>query len=174
MTETNGIDLKKLNRYVGEIEKIDDELLSEKMSYASRCKPYQERKKDWKQRAADDGIPGTALGTILKERALLRSIAKLNAKVEDIDERALLADMREKIKPVADLPLFSAAIDAQAEKVAKSEGAEAANDDALGGLVKDNAARSRRSGRGKAKINDDIPEEAPPTALGDDAATRFS
>lgn len=119
---TNGLDEVKLNRYVGEIEKIDDELLSEKMSYVSRCRPYQERKKDWKQRAASDGIPKAALNTMLRERSLLLSIAKLNAKVEDIDERAFIVEMREKLKPVADLPLFGAAIDAAERDVKRRSG----------------------------------------------------
>jgi hypothetical protein len=154
MLMSNGIDEVKLNRYVGEIEKIDDELLSEKMSYVSRCKPYKDRKKDWKGKASDDGIPGSALNRILRERSLLRSIAKNNSDVEDIDEKAFMEEMREKLKPVADLPLFGAAIEAAQRfsgYVAPADSAE---------------PPKAPKGRGKKKdalnslISDDVPDEA--------------
>jgi hypothetical protein len=160
------LDQTKLNRYVGEIEKVDEELLSEKMSYVARCKPIQERKKDWKTRARDDGIPAAALNTILKERALLRSIAKLNADVDDVDERAFLIEMREKLKPVADLPLFGAAIQAQEAKV-EAFVAKPDKDKVIG-------QPRRRLRRGKADaIRDDVPEDEAPgsdvvDALGDE------
>lgn len=152
----NGIDDVKLNRYVGEIEKVDYEILSEKMSYVSRCRPIQERKKDWKERATDDGIPRSALNTILRERALLRSIAKLNSGVEDIDEKAFLAEMREKLKPVADLPLFGAAIEAAQRFAAGSSSTEG------GETTKAPKGRGKKKDALNSLISDDVPEDGEP------------
>ena len=161
--QTNGIDTTKLNRFVAEIERVDEELLSERMSYAARCRPIQERKKDWKQRAADDGIPAKALNTMLRERVHLRAIAKLNSGVEDVDERAFLEEMREKLMPVADLPLFGAAIDEQARKAGVGEKQSAAKpaQEADAGAPK----TGRRLRRGKP--GESVTEDALPTAPSD-------
>jgi hypothetical protein len=150
----NGIDEVKLNRYVGEIERVDVDLLSEKMSYVSRCRPIQERKKDWKEKAVNDGIPRSALNTMLKERALLRSIAKLNSSVEDIDEKAFLVEMREKLKPVADLPLFGPG----AESVATQHLAQRAT--ALAADMKAPKGRKKKADALDSLISDDVPAEA--------------
>ena len=118
----NGIDATKANRWVHEIEREFDGLLNEKMSHMTRCKPFHERIRAAKDLAAEDGIPKRALNKILKERALLRSIAELNAELED-DDRDLVEDLRAKLKPVADLPLFGAAIE-EVEKTRKARGAK--------------------------------------------------
>ena len=132
---TNGIDAIKANRYVAEIERELDELLSERMSYMSRCKPHHERIAEWKTRAGEDGVPKRALNKILKERALLRSIAKLNSELEE-DDRDLVDDLRAKLNPVADLPIFGAAIEqAEAKAKAKRGKKSAALDDLAAGPV---------------------------------------
>lgn len=82
MAETsNGIDAVKARRYVKEHERIDAECESIMMAAAAKCRPLREQQKDWRQKAADDGIPKAALKTMLRERMLLGLIAKNNKKV---------------------------------------------------------------------------------------------
>lgn len=158
---SNGIDGEKANRFVAEIERCDDELLSERMGYASRCRPIQERKKDWKQRASDDGVPVRALNKILGERKHLRAIAKINAEVDDLDDKATLKELRELLEPVAGLPLFAAALEeaerkadaadakprggkGRGRKKGESAASEAGKGDALDSLISDEASEAAR------------------------------
>ena len=162
---SNGIDATKANRYVAEIERELAELLDERITYMNRCKPHHENIADWKERASEDGVPKRALNKILKERGYLRSIAKLNAALED-EDRDLVDDLRAKLKPVADLPLFGAAIEhaeagsgskvvpinRRGKKAAESTEASPApsGSDPLGSLV-----------------NDEIPDDVRPAFLRD-------
>jgi hypothetical protein len=120
-TTANEIDEKKAQRYVGEIERCLDELLSMRGSYMAECKEVRERISDWKSKADDDGVPRAALNAALKERELVKKLAAVTADMQD-DAKALVQQLRRKLKPVAELPLFGAAI-AQAERKA-AEGAK--------------------------------------------------
>lgn len=151
---SNGIDEVKLNRYASEIEKAKEELLVEKMAGAARCKPYHQRIKDWKQHASDDGIPRSAFNRVLKERDHLRSIAKLNSDVEDIDEKAFMEEMREKLKPVADLPLFGPG----AEKVAAQDFSAGKSDE----QAKPGKGRGKKKDALNSLISDDVPADGEP------------
>ena len=90
----NTIDPKVAERWVGEYERNEAELVS----YAARCregrKPFVERRGSIVERAADAGLNRGAFLDEIKERALLRKIEALKSSEgeEVAEQRQLLKD----------------------------------------------------------------------------------
>ena len=107
----NVINETDAKRWVGEIERIDEEILSIKMRNAAECKAAKDRKTTAFECADAAGVPTSALKLELKRRDLERKKAALEADAgaDQVD----LADMiREALGDFAALPLGGAAVDA--------------------------------------------------------------
>lgn len=136
MTEANTIDATTAKRFVGEIEKCFDELLSERGEYMNSCRMIRERIKGWKEQAGEAGIPRKALNIELKRRELERKIEGLTADAEEEDVD--LADMlRAALGGFGDTPLGAAAV---ADAEAKTTRRRAKKSDALDDLAGDKDA----------------------------------
>jgi hypothetical protein len=96
------------------IEKLDGDLLSEKMAYMNRCKIIRKMKADKYDHASDQGISKKLLKKKIKERDLERKIDGITEDLED-DERSEYQMLTEKLGEFADTPLGQAAM-AKAEK----------------------------------------------------------
>jgi len=101
---------------VNALEKIDSDLLAEKMAYMSACKQLRIRKADQYDHASDQGISKKLLKKKIKERDLKRKVAGVTADLEE-DERSEYQMLSEKLGEFADTPLGAAAL-------AKATGAE--------------------------------------------------
>ena len=94
---------------VAAIEKLDDDLLKERMSYMKRCKDIRKIKADEFDSASNRGISKKLLKTKIKERELERKIDGLTEDLED-DERSEYQMLSEKLGEFADTPLGQAAM----------------------------------------------------------------
>lgn len=94
---------------VAAIEKLDDDLLKERMSYMKRCKDIRKIKADEFDSASNRGISKKLLKTKIKERELERKIGGLTEDLED-DERSEYQMLSEKLGEFADTPLGAAAL----------------------------------------------------------------
>jgi hypothetical protein len=94
---------------VDAIERLDADLLAEKMAYMSRCKGIRNQKAGEYDQAADQGISKKLLRTKIKERALERRIDDLTSEFED-DERNEYQMLSEKLGEFGDTPLGAAAL----------------------------------------------------------------
>ena len=113
MTEagSNAIDPTTAQRFVGELDRCDEELLTLRGEYMQRCKNVRERKADWMEQAEAAGIPRSGLKVELKRRDLARKIKTLEADAgEEVVETADM--IREALGSFADMPLGAAAVDA--------------------------------------------------------------
>ena len=113
MTEagSNAIDPTTAQRFVGELDRCDEELLTLRGEYMQRCKTVRERKADWMEQAEAAGIPRSGLKVELKRRDLARKIKTLEADAgEEVVETADM--IREALGSFADMPLGAAALEA--------------------------------------------------------------
>jgi hypothetical protein len=94
---------------VAAIEKLDDDLLKERMSYMKRCKDIRKIKADEFDSASNRGISKKLLKTKIKERELERKIDGLTEDLED-DERSEYQMLSEKLGEFADTELGRAAL----------------------------------------------------------------
>ncbi|WP_441267958.1 hypothetical protein AB7G19_16470 [Bradyrhizobium sp. 215_C5_N1_1] len=94
---------------VAAIEKIDAELLQEKMAYMKRCKVIRDRRADQFDHAADRGIRKKLLKAKIKERGLRRKADAVTDDFED-DDRDEYQMLSEKLGDFGDLPLGQAAL----------------------------------------------------------------
>lgn len=113
--QTNAIDPTTAQRFVGELDRCDEELLTLRGEYMQRCKTVRERKADWMEQAADAGLPRAGLKHYLKERKLLAAVSFHRQEAEP--EIVETADMiREALGDFAALPLGGAAVEAAGGK----------------------------------------------------------
>lgn len=91
------------------IEKLDDDLLKERMAYMKRCKDIRKIKADEYESASNRGISRKLLKTKIKERELERKIDGLTEDLED-DERSEYEMLTEKLGDFGELPLGKAAL----------------------------------------------------------------
>ena len=113
MTEagSNAIDPTTAQRFVGELDRCDEELLTLRGEYMQRCKTVRERKADWMEQAEAAGIPRSGLKVELKRRNLARKIKTLEADAgEEVVETADM--IRDALGGFADMPLGAAAVEA--------------------------------------------------------------
>ena len=111
MTEagSNAIDPTMAQRFVGELDRCDEELLTLRGEYMQRCKTVRERKADWMEQAEAAGIPRSGLKVELKRRDLARKIKTLEADAgEEVVETADM--IRDALGDFAALPLGGAAV----------------------------------------------------------------
>jgi hypothetical protein len=107
----NVINSTDARRWVSEIERIDEEILSIKMRNAAEVKGAKERKKATFERAEAAGLPLEALKLELFRRDLDRK--RKDRESEAGEDHVELADMiREALGDFADSPLGKAAVEA--------------------------------------------------------------
>jgi hypothetical protein len=106
---------------VDAIEKLDSDLLSEKMAYMNRCKQIRKIKADRYDHASDQGISKKLLKKKIKERSLTRKISDLTKDLEQ-DEVSEYEMLSEKLGEFGDTPLGAAAL-ARADGSAAHAGA---------------------------------------------------
>lgn len=107
----NAINETDARRWVSEIERIDEEILSIKMRNAAEQKACKERKKETFERAEAAGLPLTALKLELFRRDLDRKRSERES--EAGEDKVELADMiRTALSDFAALPLGGAAVKA--------------------------------------------------------------
>jgi hypothetical protein len=91
------------------IEKLHNDLLTEKMVYMKRCKDIRTIVAGEYDNASDRGISKKLLKKKVKERGLQRKIDGLIADLED-DERSEYQMLSEKLGDFGELPLGKAAL----------------------------------------------------------------
>ncbi|MET3996039.1 glycerol-3-phosphate cytidylyltransferase-like family protein [Bradyrhizobium sp. S3.9.2] len=106
---TNEPSTEHVQEAVDQIEKLDADLMAEKMAYMSKCKTIRKIKADAYDHASDQGISKKLLKKKIKERDLGRKIDRITADLED-DERSEYEMLSEKLGEFADTPLGSAAL----------------------------------------------------------------
>jgi hypothetical protein len=94
---------------VDAIEKLDADLMAEKMAYMTRCKNIRKIKAERYDHASDQGISKKLLKKKIKERGYERKIDAITADLED-DERSEYQMLSEKLGEFADTPLGAAAL----------------------------------------------------------------
>ena len=118
---TNAIDPTTAQRFVGEMDRCDEELLTLRGEYMQRCKAVRERKADWVEQAEAAGLPRSGLKVELKRRDLARKIKTLETDAgEEVVETADM--IREALGDFAALPLGGAAVEAASGKAAPTKG----------------------------------------------------
>jgi hypothetical protein len=100
---------------VAAIEKLDADLLAEKMAYMTRCKNIRKIKADEFDSASNRGISKKLLKKVIKERDLERKIDGLTDDLED-DERSEYQMLTDKLGEFANTPLGAAAMAAAVER----------------------------------------------------------
>ena len=112
---TNAIDPTTAQRFVGELDRCDEELLTLRGQYMQRCKTVRERKADWMEQAEAAGIPRSGLKVELKRRALALKLKTLESDAgEEVVETADM--IREALGSFADMPLGAAAVEAAGDR----------------------------------------------------------
>lgn len=87
---TNGPNPEEVFACIHEVEKIDDELASEKGAYMARCKAIRDRRKATIEEYRDRGLPKKDILDALAIRKLGAKIADLKADRETEEERGQL------------------------------------------------------------------------------------
>lgn len=132
--KTNGF--PNAQRWVDEIDRHEAEIDALRMEHAARVATVRKLQRGVKDAAKEDGISTKVFNAILLERKHLKNAAKVRDKLEDDDLAAEAEMVRERLSPVADLPLFGAAIDAAESAVVKRGKRGAA---AVGSILDDDA-----------------------------------
>lgn len=94
---------------INAIERLDQELLTEKMAYMARCKKIRTRKSEQYDHASDQGISRKLLKKKITERGYQRKIDAICDDLEQ-DERSEYEMLSEKLGEFADTPLGAAAM----------------------------------------------------------------
>ena len=148
---SNTIDPVTAERFVGEIERCDDEKLTIKMENAARQKVVTDRRNDWVEQACAAGLPRAALKLELKRRKKERELKALeeDAEADTVDLadqiRAALGDFggtelgAAAVHAVGETSLgqaAAAAINGAAKKRGRpKKGGSGAQSDALNSLI---------------------------------------
>jgi uncharacterized protein (UPF0335 family) len=101
--KANIINITDLNRWLGEVDRIEEEREQVKGAYQEQCADLNKRKKGVMKAAKAAGIPMQALKTNLKIRDKLRQAAAL-AKTIPIEEKPAAEIIAEQAKLYGDLP----------------------------------------------------------------------
>lgn len=97
---------------------------------AARCAPIKAMMGEVKKAAKQDGIGAKIFAAALLERKHLRNAAKVREKLDE-ELHDDLDQLRAALKPVADLPIFGAAIDAAEKRSSERQKKNAAAVDEL-------------------------------------------
>lgn len=107
---SNGYDPEMLNRYLGEIDSADDELLQLKVDHLSACKSPRARIKNIMKEARNSGVNAEAFRALVAQHRAERKIEQQLADLE-ADDRASYEEMQRALGGLGDLPLGQAALD---------------------------------------------------------------
>lgn len=110
---SNGFDPTIVQRFVKDIERHKETLLSYQGAYMKQCRDVRDLIKKSKELAKGEGIPLKQLNALLKERDLNRKIEKLRADFEDQEDLDTYDQLKEALGDFGDLPLGAAALDAK-------------------------------------------------------------
>jgi hypothetical protein len=100
----NGIDKKKAERFAKELNRADEELLSEKGAYMARIKVLKERKNSIYELAKDAGIPTKPFKMYRKAQGLEGKAKACYDRLED-DDTISFEQLSEVLGALATLPL---------------------------------------------------------------------
>ena len=106
---SNGFDGDTLAKYLGEIDKADDELLSLKIEHMLACKPLRAKIKGVMKQARGDGLNMAAFRTVVADH---RSKRKINERIAELeqDDRADFEEMQRALGDYGSTPLGEAAL----------------------------------------------------------------
>jgi hypothetical protein len=107
---SNGYDATELNRYLGLIDREDDELLALKASYMSQCRGPRGRIKDILLQAKEVGCNMVAFREVLAKHRSGRNFDKRIAELE-ADDRDSFEAMLDALGQFAETELGRAALD---------------------------------------------------------------
>jgi hypothetical protein len=124
---SNGFDPTIVQRFVKEIEKHKETLLSYQGSYMKQCRDVRDMIKKAKELAKGEGIPTKQLNALLKERDLQRKLEGIREDFEDQEDLDTYDQLKEALGDFGELPLGAAALDAK--KQDDDAEVSAANDD---------------------------------------------
>jgi hypothetical protein len=107
--QTNGFDGDQLSKFLGEIDRADDELASLKSAHMESCKQPRGWLRDTMASAKEAGINMTAFRAVVAEHRADRKIEKKLAELE-ADDAADFEAMRDALGAFGDTPLGEAAL----------------------------------------------------------------
>ena len=116
-TQTNGIDTDKAKGFVGRVEALNAEILSERGVYMANAKGIRASIKEVIVEATSEGIPAKALKATIKDRELQRRRGVIAAGL-DIDEGVAFEQMKEALGEFGSSPLGAAALAAVVAPIA--------------------------------------------------------
>lgn len=117
-------------RWVDEHERHELECQQIMIDAAAKCAPIKAMMSEVKKAAKEDGISAKVFGAILLERKHLRNAAKVRDKLDE-EFHDDLDEIRAALTPVADLPIFGAAIEAAEKRSSERKQKSAAAVDEL-------------------------------------------
>jgi len=88
-TPSNGYKPDELKEFITRCENIDKEIASETGAFMKTVRDLKDDKKNILQEAKDKGIPPKPIKALLKQRALLREIEKVEDGLEGEDSDSL-------------------------------------------------------------------------------------
>lgn len=88
----NKIDQKKLKSFIREIERCDEEVLSEFGYYRNKVGAVKERRKGWIEQAVEGGMPKRELMALLKTRKLKAKVDTIFGELDE-DQQAIFEQM---------------------------------------------------------------------------------
>lgn len=105
----NGFDPAKLKQFVGDIERIEDEIETLRGEFMNRCKGKRELIGEILDLAKEAGVPKKELRAVLKSRALEEKIKRLRDGLPD-EGPETYDQIRFALGDLADMPLGRAAL----------------------------------------------------------------
>lgn len=88
----NKVDKKKLRQFVREIERCDEEVLSERGAFMNKCAAIKERRSGWIEQATEAGMPKRELNALLKTRKLKAKVDTIFGELDE-DQQAIFEQM---------------------------------------------------------------------------------
>ena len=135
---TDGGNTQDAQRWVDECEKHEKTCQDIMIGAAAKCAPYKVMIRECKSAFKETGGSVRALTAVLLVRKHLRNAAAVRDKLDDEDLQNELDMLRSKLAPVADMPLFGAAIaEAETRVKKKAKSREKAVDSLTGGDLVD-------------------------------------
>lgn len=117
---SNGFDSTIVQRFVKEIEKHKETLLSYQGSYMKQCREVRDMIKKSKELAKGEGIPTKQLNALLKERDLLRKLEGIREDFEDQEDLETYDQIKEALGDFGLSPLGQAVLAAKAAEAANA------------------------------------------------------
>lgn len=106
----NAIDAKVANRYVKKIERLKEDLASERGTYMAACKTIRASINNVLEEADANGLPRRELKAAIKARELEARADAIRSDLEEQDSIDLYDQIRTALGDYADTPLGAAAL----------------------------------------------------------------